>query len=183
MGWRHAFAVILLMAVAVSGAYTLSSRLQGRVDLAISELRAWQPGVRSDTSVGDRMEFYYNTFQIIRQHPVIGIGTGGFHAAYEQQVQGKDLWVVNNPHNEYLLITVQTGLIGLFLLLYLLYTLWRKAPLLDSPFRQDAARGLVLAMMVNSLFNSLLLDHEPGLLFALLVATFFANLEEGQKRV
>jgi O-antigen ligase len=181
VGRRHAAAVILLMAVAIFGAYSFSSRLQDRVDLAVSELSAWKPGVRSNTSVGDRMEFYYNALQISSQYPVAGVGTGGFHAAYEKQVQGKDLWVVHNPHNEYLLITVQTGLIGLSLLLYLFYTLWRNAPLLDSAFNQDAARGVVLATMADCLFNSPLLDHAPGLLFSLMIATFFAGLGADQK--
>lgn len=180
-GWRLAIAIILMMAAAISGAYSFSSRLHNRIDLAVSELSAWQPGVRSDTSVGDRMEFYYNALQISRQHPIAGVGTGGFYSAYEKQVEGKNLWVVGNPHNEYLLITVQTGLIGLFFLLYLFYTQWRYAPLLDSAFKQDAARGLVLATMADSLFNSPLLDHAPGLLFALMTATFFANLEAKQK--
>lgn len=181
MGWRHAIAIILLMAVAIVGAYSFSSRLQTRVDLAVSELSAWKPGVRSNTSVGDRLEFYYNALQISRQHPVAGVGTGGFYAAYEKQAQGKNLWIVHNPHNEYLMITVQTGLIGLSLLLYLFYTLWRYAPLLDSAFKQDAARGMVLATMADCLFNSPLLDHAPGLLFALMTATFYSKLKTDQR--
>lgn len=178
----HGIVVALLSVLVMIGIYQISPRLQTRVDLTISELIAWKPGVRNNTSVGDRMEFYYNALQISRQQPIAGVGTGGFHAAYEKQVQGKNLWVVRNPHNEYLMITVQTGLIGLFLLLYLFYTLWRYAPLLDSTFKQDAARGVVLAMTIDCLFNSPLLDHAPGLLFALMTATFFANLEAEQKR-
>ena len=181
MDWRHVVAVILLMAVAIVGAYSFSSRLQARVDLAISELSAWKPGVRSNTSVGDRLEFYYNALQISQQHPVAGVGTGGFYGAYEKQAQGKNLWIVHNPHNEYLMITVQTGLIGLSLLLYLFYTQWRYAPMLDSAFKQDAARGMVLATMADCLFNSPLLDHAPGLLFALMTATFFAKLKTDQR--
>lgn len=181
MGWRHAIAIILLIAMAIVGTYSFSSRLQTRVDLAISELSAWEPGIRSKTSVGDRLEFYYNALQISRQHPIAGVGTGGFYGAYEKQAHGKNLWIVHNPHNEYLMITVQTGLIGLSLLLYLFYTIWRHAPLLGSIFKQDAARGMVLATMTDCLFNSPLLDHASGLLFALMIATFFAKLETDQR--
>lgn len=177
VGWRHAIAIILLVTAAISGVYSFSSRLQARVDLAISELNAWKPGVRSDTSVGYRMEFYHNTLQISRQHPIFGVGTGGFYAAYEKQVLGKNMWVVRNPHNEYLMITVQTGIIGLVFLLYLFYAQWRFAPLLNTPFEQDAARGLVLAYMLNCAFNSSLLDHSDGLLFALMASVLFAGLK------
>jgi len=86
-----------------------------------------------------------------------------------------------NPHNEYLMITVQTGVIGLVLLLYLFYTQWRCAPLLNMPFEQDAARGLVLAYLANSLFNSPLLDHADGLLFAFMTAVLLAGMRREEK--
>lgn len=38
----------------------------------------------------------------------------------------------NNPHNGYLMIR-QTGIFRLALLLYIFYTQWQYAPLLDSP--------------------------------------------------
>ena len=75
------------------------------------------------------------------------------------------------------MITVQTGVMGLVLLLYLFYTQWRCAALLSTPFEQDAARGLVLAYMVNCAFNSALLDHGDGLFFAFMTAALFAGLK------
>lgn len=174
-GWRQGAAVALaLMGLAVA-AYQASPRLHDRVGLVVSEFHAWQPDHGKDTSTGQRLDFYYNTLQIVRQHPVFGVGTGGFPAAFAQQTQGKDVMQTRNPHNEYLMVTVQTGVIGLALLLYLFYTQWRCAPLLDAPFEQDAARGLVLAYLANSLFNSPLLDHGDGLLFAFMTAVLFAN--------
>ena len=181
ISFRHGIAVILVMALSIVSVYLSSPRLQTRTDLIVDELRSWKPHAGNNTSVGIRMEFYYNTLHIIRQNPVIGIGTGGLSAAYAEQDKQFGLGSVDNPHNEYLMISVQTGLIGLALLLYFFHAQWRYAPLLDSAFRQDAARGLILATMVDSLFNSPLLDHAPGLLFALMSATFFANLEANQK--
>ncbi|OGS93144.1 MAG: hypothetical protein A3K04_08465 [Gallionellales bacterium RBG_16_56_9] len=162
-------------------AYHASSRLHDRVDLVISEYQAWQPN-QSDlgSSTGQRLNFYYNTLQIVQQQPVFGVGTGGFPAAFAQQTQGKDVVQTRNPHNEYLMITVQTGVIGLLFLLYLFYTQWRCAPLLNTPFERDAARGLALAYLVNCLFNSPLLDHADGLFFAFITAVLFANLKAGK---
>ena len=175
-GWRQGAAVALSsMGLAVL-AYQTSPRLHDRIDLVVSEYRAWQPDHGKENSTGQRLDFYYNTLQIIRQQPVFGVGTGGFPAAFMQQTQGKDVMQTRNPHNEYLMITSQTGVIGLVLLLYLFYTQWHTAPLLEAPFEQDAARGLVLAYMVNSLFNSPLLDHADGLFFSFMTAVLFANL-------
>lgn len=176
-GWRQGAAVALVsMGLAVL-AYHASPRLHDRVNLVASEYHAWQPDHGKDNSTGQRLDFYYNTLQIVRQHPVFGVGTGGFPAAFAQQTQGKDVMQTRNPHNEYLMITVQTGMIGLIFLLYLFYTQWRYAPLLDTPFAQDAARGLVLAYLANSMFNSPLLDHADGLFFAFMTAVLFTNLK------
>jgi O-antigen ligase len=141
------------------------------------EYQVWQPNHGKDTSTGQRLDFFYNTLQIIRQHPVLGVGAGGFPVAFARQAKDNGAMPTHNPHNEYLMIAAQTGVIGLALLLYLFYTQWRCAPQLNTPFEQDAARGLVLAYVVNCLFNSPLLDHADGLFFAFMTSVLFANLK------
>lgn len=181
--WRQGAIVVLALAGLVMAAYHASPRLHDRVSLVAAEFHAWQPNRGKDTSTGQRLDFYYNTLQIVRQHPVLGVGTGGFPAAFAQQVKGGGALPTHNPHNEYLMIAAQTGVIGLALLLYLFYTLWRNAPLLGEPYAQDAARGLVLAYMVNGAFNSALLDHGDGLFFAFMAAVLFASLHVDRKHV
>lgn len=177
--WRHGTAVLLMLTGLVMAAYHASPQLHGRVNLVVAEYQAWQPNHGKDSSTGQRLDFYYNTLQIVRQQPVFGVGTGGFPDAFVKQTQGTDVLQTRNPHNEYLMITAQTGVVGLALLLYLFYTLWRSAPLLNNPLQQDASRGLVLAYLVNCLFNSALLDHADGLFFAFMTAVLFASLKPG----
>jgi O-antigen ligase len=147
----------------------------------VTEFQEWSPDHGKDTSSGQRLDFYLNSLQIVRDHTIFGVGTGGFPAAYELQTQGKDVKETRNPHNEYLMISVQTGIIGLALLLYLFYTQWRCAPSLPTSFEQDAARGLVLACMTSCMVNSTLLDHADGLLFSFMSAVLFANLKAGAR--
>lgn len=182
LGWRHALALCLTLGLLAAAAYQLSSRLHDRVMLVVTEYSAWQPNHGKDSSTGQRLDFYYNTLQIVQQQPLFGVGTGGFSAAFAQQVQGTEALPTHNPHNEYLMIAAQTGVVGLALLLYLFYVLWRIAPRLPSPFEQDAARGLVLAYLVNCSLNSALLDHSDGLFFAFMTAVLFANLKPEAKR-
>lgn len=181
IGWRECIGIGLLTLVLVFGTYQVSPRLHERVNKMVTESQAWQPNMHNETSTGERQEFYYNTFAIVKQHPLLGVGTGGFPAAYAQQVQGKDVILTRNPHNEYLLITVQVGVAGFALLLYLFYTQWRHAVKLPSLFEQDAARGLVLTIAVTSLFNSPLHDHTEGLFFAFVSALLFANLNKDKR--
>lgn len=175
IGWREGMAVGLLALLLVFSAYQVSPRLHDRVNLLVAEFKAWQPDEPNATSTGVRLSFYYNTFALIKQHPLLGVGTGGFSTAYAQHVQDKDLMAARNPHNEYLLIAVQTGAVGLGLLLYLFYTQWGYAAKLAGVARQDAARGLVLTIAITCLFNAPLLDHTEGLFFAFMSALLFAN--------
>lgn len=175
--WRHGVSVSLVIFALIVAAFFASPRLHQRVSAVVAEFQAWRPNHGESTSTGQRLDFYYNTLQIVQQQPWFGVGTGGYTAAFAKQTQGTQVVQQSNPHNEYLMITLQTGVIGLVLLLYLFYTEWRCASLLDTPFAQDAARGLVLAYLVNCTFNCALRDHGDGLLFAFMTAILFSNLK------
>ncbi len=180
LDWRMHVAALLLVPAFLAGVYYAVPRLHARVDEAVAQFRAWQPGVHTDTSIGERLEFYSNTSAIIARHPLIGVGTGAFVAAYEQQAKSQGLPATGNPHNEYLLLLVQLGLFGLILVLYLFYTQWRIAPRLVTPYEQNAARGLVLTLAITSMFNSALLDHTEGIFYAFMSAYWFARLDGGR---
>lgn len=181
-GWRHAITVGFACVALAAAVYHASPRLHDRVILIHTEYQGWQEG-QSDkhSSIGQRLNFYLNTLHVVKHNPVFGVGTGGFQAAFAQQTQGTGALQTSNPHNEYLMITVQTGLIGLAFLLYLFYTQWRYAPFLNTPFKQDAARGLVLAYLANCAFNSALMDHSDGLFFAFMTSVLFAGLQLEKK--
>ncbi|BBJ00629.1 O-antigen biosynthesis protein [Ferrigenium kumadai] len=180
-GWKQGLGLLLALVGFALAAYYTSPRLSERVSQVSAEYQVWQPNRGGDSSTGLRLDFYYNTLHIVQQHPLFGVGTGGFPEAYAQQTQGKDVMKIRNPHNEYLMIAAQTGVFGLLLLLHLFYAQWRNAPGLDTPFERDAARGLVLAYMVNCLFNSALLDHADGLFFAFMTAVLFAGMNREKK--
>ncbi|MDO8412826.1 MAG: O-antigen ligase family protein [Gallionellaceae bacterium] len=181
IGWRTGAGISILSLVLVMSTYLISPRLHQQMDKIVTEFQAWQPNTANETSTGERLEFYYNTQAIIKQHPMLGVGTGGFYAAYAQQIEGKGLIPTRNPHNEYLLITAQLGLAGLALMFYLFYTQWQQAAKLAGPFQQNAARGLLLSVALASLFNSPLLDHTEGLFFAFMSALWFVDLGTDKK--
>ncbi len=174
LGRRGFVAFCALAAATFSTAYVASNTFQLRMLDFAQQFMGWQPGVPSDDSVGERFEYFINSLKLIREHPLLGSGTGSFPAVYAQAVADQNMLATVNPHNEYLLIAVQIGLIGLASLIYLFYRQWRYAGELAPPFYRDLARGLVLTFIVGCLFNSLLLDHTEGLLFAWLTALVFA---------
>jgi O-antigen ligase len=183
MRWRGLIIAVPLLAALFTAAYFGFPGFKQRIDLAISEATNREHVPVMGDSVGLRLEFTKNALAIIGDSPVFGVGTGGFPRAYAERVRGTSSLPSNNPHNEYLNIAVQIGLVGLAVLLYLLWTQWRLALQLASPIESTLARGLVLTIAVGCLFNSLLLDHTEGLLYAWLTGLLFAGLKSRSDRV
>lgn len=160
---------------------TVPGPLSARVATLAGELRNWSPDTAArHSSAGLRLEFYRNTADIIADHPIAGVGTGGFPSAYAEKVQGTDMLATRNPHNEYLHIAAQIGLIGLAAMLALFAVQWRMAPRLPTRLETDLARGLVVTIAAGCLFNSFLLDHAEGLFFAWMTGLLYAGLKSGK---
>jgi O-antigen ligase len=179
--WKTVVAAAVLTAVGLAGAYHFSTGLQQRVAQTVAEARDWKPGVATTTSIGGRLEFYHNTIAIIAEHPILGVGTGGFRGAYAAHVKGSDMGETHNPHNLYLLVTVQLGLIGLALLAFLLIQQWRYAARLTVPDHTLLARAVVLILAVGGLFNSMIIDHTESLFFAWCSGLLFAELADAKR--
>ncbi|WP_172954965.1 O-antigen ligase family protein [Sterolibacterium denitrificans] len=172
--WRGMLLATAGLVVVVAIAYQLQAPLIERFALAAGEYRQWTGVGANKTSIGARLDFYINTLSIIREHPFFGVGTGGFTAAYAAVVAGTGQVAWNNPHNQYLLTAAQYGIVGLGMLLWMFYAIWRSAGSLPKPW-QLAARGLLLVMMVGNLFNSFLLDHAESLLFVWMTGVLLAG--------
>ena len=171
---RRLVAVIILILATFATAYLTSDTFHHRIDAVVSETTSWHKGEPSDTSVGLRLEWYSNSLKLISENPLIGTGTGSFPEVYARAVVSTGMVATVNPHNEYLLITIQLGTLGLLSLLYLFGRQWLFAGQLADPFYRHLGRGLVITFSIGCFFNSLLLDHTEGLLFAWLTGLIFS---------
>jgi O-antigen ligase len=174
--WRSTGIAVLFLMILFGTIYKLpSSTPHQRVLLMYNEAKQWQPGQSDHSSTGDRLEFLTNSLRLIRENPIWGAGTGGFKGAYASLVKDTKMDPSDNPHNEYLMVTVQTGVMGLGLMLWLFAAQWRAAPLLSDRFDCFAARGLVILIMSASLVTSTLIDHTEGLFYVWMSALLFAG--------
>ena len=69
------------------------------------------------SSTGERYQFASNGAKLFLQSPLIGYGTGSVEQQYDEFISGTDFKRTTNLHNEYLMIGVQSGAIGIFLLI------------------------------------------------------------------
>lgn len=180
-GWQRAgFRGITIAIASAACLVGLLSAIPGpfqtRVQQILHELRNERADRPASTSTGYRLEFYRNTLTLIQKQPVLGYGTGGFPSAYAALIEGSGQKPSRNPHNEFMLVTVQIGVIGLAAFLWLLWQQWRYAPRLPTPIERGVAQGLVLMTGIACMLNSGLLDHTEGLLYAWLTALLYAGL-------
>lgn len=179
MDWRIYLSAALVAVLLPLATYYAVPRVHSRVEKAVAEFHAWNPAVHTDSSIGERMEFYRNTAALVARHPLLGYGTGAFEQAYAREARSRGMPPTQNPHEQYLLLMVQAGLPGLLLLLYLFYVQWRHARDLPTTRERYAARGLVFALAITGLFNSPLMDHTEGIFYAFMSAYWFTSLEKG----
>ena len=105
------------------------------------------------TSAGLRVVFWKNTLPVIKQSPVIGHGLRGFKAEYAKQVAGIEGWkgiVTDDPHNQYLFLLAEQGILGLAALLaFMLSCFFQKT----DPLYRFLGLSILVGWMATSLFN------------------------------
>lgn len=126
------------------------------------------------SSMGQRYMFWRYSLKLIAEKPLLGHGTGSFAKEY-QRVASKELFVTKNPHNEFLMICIQLGLVGLSIYLGFLVSQYYCAKKLPDK-EKWLAQGVLLSLIVTSLFNAPLMDHAEGHWFATMIALCFASL-------
>ncbi|MDR6501261.1 O-antigen ligase [Burkholderia ambifaria] len=141
----------------------------GRLVKVVTEVQQYRQSDAA-TSTGLRLEWYKKGLELFRHRPVIGYGAGGLESEFEKLTAGKTAaegQLTSNPHNEYLLMAVQLGSLGVLLFINLIVQIARGSRTLDP-----RSRHLLLAWLaiftIGSLANSLLLDFAEGHLIVLL---------------
>ena len=145
-----------------------------RIDTAITEVQNMKS--QQVTSMGCRVWFYQNTLLLIKNNWLLGTGTGDFPAEYKKINLRHSPAMPNtdNPHNQYLIITAQFGITGLFILLMIFAVQLKTAFTIKdrlTPLRQ----AFPLFFLVIMLAESYLQVAATGFLFALLSSFLFKD--------
>jgi O-antigen ligase len=169
-----AMAILLTLFLAFSDKAT-------RINEAVVNIQAdLKPGPEEIPSpMGQRYLFWRNSLKLIAEKPLLGHGTGSFAKEY-QRFESRALFLTKNPHNEFLMIGVQLGLLGLLIYTGFLMSQYYCAKRLTDK-EKWLAQGLLLSLIVTSLFNSPFLDHTEGHWFASMIALCFASLQTEHK--
>ncbi len=130
-------------------------------------------------SLGLRIIWAQVGWDIFKHNPIMGTGTGSFETEFKKFVQkkaivNKELYYTQNPHNGYVSVGVQLGVVGLVFLIMLFVQQWRvsnQLPLLSNYI----AKGMIVTTVVGNVMNSVIISHTQGLFFAILTALLFSS--------
>lgn len=153
----------------------LSPVARQRIELGITEVRSYQQQTTEGTSMGLRMIFWQDAIALIREKPVLGWGTGSYGAAQRQWVSGRSGAAARetvDPHNQYLKIAAETGLVGVAALLVFLASLLRQRP--SAPYR-IAGLSILAGWCATSLANSHFSTFQEGHLLFLWLGLTLAH--------
>jgi len=153
--WRRRALVPLLVAAAALVVVTIG----------VPQIRHRIIGKAGLSSATDgRSKLVSNGLKLVRHHPLVGVGAGGFKLSYASitGLKGKEPKAAAS-HDTPITVAAETGLPGLALLVWLvvagLVLAFRRNPVADATGRARAALGLALvAIVVHSLFYDSLLE-------------------------
>ena len=171
-------ATILVIPTIFFTSYHTSDLFQKRVDLATIEIMEYSDKYYS--SVGLRIHFAINSFQVIKENPIIGVGTGDFPIEYAKinQINSPSLPDTTNPHNMYTLVLMQLGLLGLFSMLSIFYFQLKFSINSKSRFFQNLGFTLPVMYLIMMLSDSYLLGHYTSLMFIFFSSFLYKDFEK-----
>ena len=172
--------ILVLIPSIFLSAYQFSDLFHTRVDKAITEIVNFSEIKNQNTSVGLRISFVINSWDIIKNNPIIGVGTGDFPSEYKKVniINSPALMMTPNPHNMYILSLVQFGLIGLISLLSIFYYQIKLSFNANTKFIRDFGLALPLLFLVIMFSDSYLLGHYTTLVFVFFSSFLHNNFEK-----
>jgi O-antigen ligase len=170
-GWRRSIVVAIPLAFVVLASISLSGEAQRRIAQISTDLRALDsndPGVEATFQTASRIDFWQKAVGFIVEAPVLGHGTGSTKSLYQSlEAQRPSPYgeAVPDPHNQFLAVVIQVGLLGGALLLGMWVVHFKM--FLGRGFVAVLGQGIVLQNVVGSLFNSQISQVTQGTLYCL----------------
>ena len=175
-GYKKLPHTLAAMAIALVLVALTSSTLQQRIKLAWEENKNSQTS-ETLTSIGVRDIFRQNTIELIKQKPLLGYGTSSFKAVYSTYAAAKyQDWrgeSVSDPHNQYLFVWLENGLLGLLLFLAYIYSAIKQG--VTQKFYGVIGASVLIVFVTTSLFNSHFKTFPEGHLLAFFVGCLLSR--------
>jgi O-antigen ligase len=173
---------MILICIVIPGiffsAYQTSTLFKDRVNLAFKEITTFSD--KKYSSVGVRINMAINSMHLVKKNPIIGVGTGDFPSEYAKvnQIISPGLPNSTNPHNMYILVSTQLGVIGLISMLSIFYFQLKFSYYSKVKFFRDVGSTLPIMFLVLMWSDSYLLGHYTSLMYVFFSAFLYKDFEK-----
>jgi len=129
------------------------------------------------TSLGQRYTFAQNSIKIIKDNFLFGVGTGDFVDEYKKinRIYTPDIRVPGQPHNMYLLVCAQNGIIGLFVFLFLIFCIFRYSIIINDKYKFIRI-GFIIYFIFLMFSDSYLFSHYGAVMFISFLAILYKDI-------
>jgi O-antigen ligase len=103
----------------------------------------------SELSGDTRSAINRDGVRMFLQRPILGWGLGSFPIVYPQFRTFYTNFFVNQAHNDYLQLLIETGLLGFVLMIWFVVTVYRRALKKTSEWMADISGAMTLACMLG----------------------------------
>jgi O-antigen ligase len=152
----------------------------------LEQNKSFSARVNDTDNIYGRLATYEQGLRIFRTEPLIGVGVGKFHAVSQERepVVVAGVKSITYPHNSYIGLLAEQGLIGLAPLLLATYAVWRlvRSLRMMSVAHEDvvlgaAVTGAALGYLIMSLTLTMLPYGASNTFFAALLGAASARLD------
>jgi O-antigen ligase len=98
---------------------------------------------------GVRAVIVKDSFRMVRQRPLLGWGLGTFSTVYPSFRSFYSEYEVNEAHNDFMQLLVETGVAGFALMLFFLVLVYRSGMRSIEHWRRDPRASITMAALIG----------------------------------
>lgn len=163
---RRQILMILLIGVFAISGMVLSPVVNSRLIEIRHDVEKYHQG-NGLTSVGLRLHMWKGALKIWKEHPLLGVGTGGYRETYKKIADDPAYAIYSHPHNSVLYLAVSYGLVGLIIFAWLMTVVTRRAWLARATTEGFIMLTLLYVIAVGSLTDTQIMGHATGVLLGI----------------
>lgn len=144
----------------------------------LSQLSPQQLGLDA-TSLQIRINQWQETFELLKDHPLLGAGLANYQNMIKPYHQYGFIEMFLYPHNFFLNFWVETGLLGLFAIIWLLIVFFiyslKKIKESVEPFISLTIAGSMVTLLIHGLVDVPYFKNDLAILFWVIIGLIIVN--------
>jgi putative inorganic carbon (HCO3(-)) transporter len=184
LNWKW-ICVFVIGLVIIFGSFYIYLKKGKVLEMLSEDLKTYIPN-KQESSLHIRLQLWKHAIQIVEDFPLFGVGIGRFNFALPKYCPYENIWCNRDhfhPHNYFLLISGELGLIGLYAFLWILGVIFIEGLQIIRGKQDFSKLGIwfgIIGFILTFFGDGYLWNIEMQLMFWLFIGLLFVD-EEGNE--